>query len=187
MGEVGGSTTRSIAASVDDIVRALLAGDRVRTSEGPTVLHHGLACAETLRRAFPDDPELQVAGLVHDLGHVLDPADQVDHARNAAYFVGIVLGARVAEMVAEHVVAGRYLVTVDAVRVGISGGGAVSLWRQTLDPDEVDRFRANRWWRDTLVMRRADDLSRGDTGRVRPLVEWLPTLEHVAREVGYLL
>jgi len=174
-----------VAASVDDLLRALRAADRVRTTEGPTLLHHLLACAETLAHAFPEDEALQLAGLVHDLGLVLRPDDAEDHTRNGAYFVGIILGARVSEIVAEHDNAGRYLATADAARTAVASRRRTVL-SLGMDPDEVDRFRANRWWRDAVVLRRADDLSLGGSGRVRAVTDWLPVIERVSKAAGYL-
>ena len=37
------------------------------------LLAHALQCASLLVDASPDDPELQVAGLVHDIGTLLEP------------------------------------------------------------------------------------------------------------------
>jgi predicted HD phosphohydrolase len=174
-----------VAASVDDLLRALRAADRVRTDEGPTLLHHLLSCAEVLAHAFPEDETLQVAGLVHDLGLVLRSEDLDDHARNGAYFVGIILGARVAEIVAEHDDAARYLATADAARDAVASHRSAVLGLG-MDPDEVDRFRASRWWRDAVILRRADELSLGGSGRVRSVMDWLPAIERVSKAAGYL-
>src|SRR5271166_3030595 len=38
-----------------------------------SILQHGLQCAAHLQRSNQGDPELQVAGLLHDVGHVLAP------------------------------------------------------------------------------------------------------------------
>ena len=46
---------------------------------GLTILHHGLQCAALLRRSHPGDPELQVAGLLHDVGHLLAPGHEDIH------------------------------------------------------------------------------------------------------------
>jgi hypothetical protein len=55
-----------------------------------------------------------------------------------------------------------------------------------MDPDEVDRFRASRWWRDAVILRRADELSLGGSGRVRSVMDWLPAIERVSKAAGYL-
>ena len=58
-----------------------LSHSRLRSSGGtpvgdPVDLHdHALQTAALLRRGHPSDKELQVAGLVHDIGHLLRPGD----------------------------------------------------------------------------------------------------------------
>ena len=90
---------------------------------GLSILHHGLQCAAVLRAANPDDHELQVAGLVHDLGHLLQPRCEDRHGTIGADFVRPVFGDRVAALVEEHVPAKRYLVTVDtSYRARLSAG-----------------------------------------------------------------
>src|SRR2546430_3711365 len=77
------------------------------------VLDHGLQCAAVLASQFPDDEELQVAGLVHDVGHRIAPGASARHGVIAAEAVRELLGPRVAALVELHVPAKRYLVTVD--------------------------------------------------------------------------
>ena len=48
-------------------------------------LDHGLQCAALLERSNPDDLELQVAGLIHDLAHPWDEAGQPRHATTMSY------------------------------------------------------------------------------------------------------
>ena len=102
-----------------------------RSVEGAfSELDHGLQTAAELQRTDPDDLELQVAGLVHDLAHPWDGAGQPRHAALGADAVRPVLGDRVARLVEGHVAAKRYLVTVDP------GYGD---W---LSPDSVTTLRA---------------------------------------------
>ena len=66
------------ARTVGDIVDALHASTELDMTVDPSAHHdlldHGLQTAAVLRTSRPDDAELQVAGLVHDLGHILPPA-----------------------------------------------------------------------------------------------------------------
>ena len=48
------------------------------------LLSHALQCAAILAESVPADLELQVAGLVHDLGHLATPGDDVRHASAGA-------------------------------------------------------------------------------------------------------
>lgn len=58
----------------------------------------GLRTAAHLRRSHPSDKELQLAGLVHDLGKMLRPSDGAVHGELAAEAVRPLLGERVARL-----------------------------------------------------------------------------------------
>jgi predicted HD phosphohydrolase len=81
--------------------------------DGLSELDHALQCADVLKAMAPADPELQIAGLLHDVGaaHNLEG----DHGRVGALAVRALLGERVAELIRLHVDAKRYLVTIDPV------------------------------------------------------------------------
>ena len=55
-------------ADVDALFDALRASADADDEGGLPILDHCLQCAARLRESHPDDVELQVAGLVHDLG-----------------------------------------------------------------------------------------------------------------------
>jgi hypothetical protein len=61
-----------------------------------------LRTAALLRRSRPADKELQVAGLVRDIGQLLSPADGTARAERAAAAVRPLLGERVAHLVRHH-------------------------------------------------------------------------------------
>ena len=82
-------------------------------TDGLSELDHGLQCAFELARARPDDGELHVAGLVHDIGHRFGPDERPRRASGGRQ-VRRLLGDRVAGLVEAHVPAKRYLVTTDA-------------------------------------------------------------------------
>ncbi|MCI3278060.1 inositol oxygenase [Streptomyces cylindrosporus] len=60
---------------------------------------HALRTAALLRRSRPADKELQVAGLVHDIGQVISPGDESRRAECAAEAVRPLLGERVYRLV----------------------------------------------------------------------------------------
>jgi hypothetical protein len=69
----------------------------------PVDLHdHALQTAALLRRSRPADKELQVAGLVHVVGHLLRPGSPAGRADLAADTVGPLLGERVSSLVRRH-------------------------------------------------------------------------------------
>jgi len=80
-------------------------------TRGLSELDHGLQCAFELERARPWDRGLQLAGLVHDIGHRYGPDEQ--HGVLGAQLVRNLLGDRVAALVEGHVPAKRYLVAAD--------------------------------------------------------------------------
>ncbi len=89
----------------------------------------------------PADHELQVAGLVHDIGHRFGP-DESHGALGAEHVRGL-FGPRVAGLVEAHVPAKRYLVTTDpSYRSRLSTESTRTLGVQggPLAPDEVDSF-----------------------------------------------
>src|SRR6478609_11714841 len=91
----------------------LESGDGVFDEPEIDGLAHALQCAAILRDEHPDDPELAVAGLVHDIADIAYPDDHTDHDRKGAVLVEPLLGPRVARLVGAHVLAKRYLVTTD--------------------------------------------------------------------------
>ncbi len=111
-----------MSLTIDDIERLLESGaDRpveVAQMDGIvpscemsfTHLGHALQTAAVLRQDFPDDIELAVAGLVHDIGHLLPGVGDAEHAEAGAEAVREALGDRVAGPVGLHVEAKRYLV-----------------------------------------------------------------------------
>jgi predicted HD phosphohydrolase len=149
-------------------------------SAGVGILDHGLQCAAVLRQQRPDDLELQVAGLVHDLGHVAVPNDADGHGRHGRVLFAELLGERVAALVELHVPAKRYLVTVeDAYGDTLSPGSVRTLAEQggPMTPDEVADFTAQRHHRDAIVLRRADEAAKVPGRQVPGLDEWAPRIE----------
>jgi predicted HD phosphohydrolase len=180
--------------SVDEIV-AVLATGAARTL-GPgvpvTQLEHALQTATALRRDEPDDPELAVAGLVHDLGQLLPGARDETHADEGAAAVRSALGERVAGIVALHVEAKRYLVATDSnYKVRLAGDSVVSLGRQggALDASEAADFLRQTWAADAVTLRRADDGGKADGlvvggQAVGGLEGWVPLLRQVSELSG---
>ncbi|MFE4722392.1 inositol oxygenase family protein [Streptomyces sp. NPDC056728] len=80
--------TRVELRSVDELMDLLHAcrgaWDTPDRSGDPVDLHdHALQTAALLRRGHPSDKELQLAGLVHDIGHLLRPGDDAVTLRQA--------------------------------------------------------------------------------------------------------
>jgi len=171
-------------ASIDELLALLARGSTVRDEPELDGLAHALQCGAILRAEHPDDAELAVAGLVHDISDIAHPDDHTDHDRRGAALVEPLLGARVAHLVGAHVLAKRYLVTTDpAYRANLSPRSTATLAAQgdaladtdlaalTSDPD-----------RDAILdLRRADERAKDPTARVPDLESWRALLADVAR------
>lgn len=118
---------------------------------------HALRTAALLRRGRPTDKELQVAYLVHTLGHLLRPGDDTSHADLAADTVRPLLGERVARLVRLHALGADDLVRLHA------GGWA--------DATLVE---------DVLALRHADEAGRTPGVDAGVLEDWRTVLELVS-------
>lgn len=141
---------------------------------GLSHIDHGLQTAYELRLSSPDDVELQIAGLFHDLGHLLAPSDDAGHGRNGADAVEALFGSRVAKMVAWHVPAKRYLVAREGYDNQLSPLSRLTLMRQggPMSSAEAAKFLASEHASSAIALRLADDHAK-QPGRVVPtLADW---------------
>jgi predicted HD phosphohydrolase len=170
-------------ATVDDLIRFLASTAETASDEGLpfSELDHGLQCAYELQIAAPDDEELQVAGLVHDVAHTLGSIES--HGEVGARLVEPSLGPRVAALVEGHVPAKRYLVAVDPEYSALLSADSVrtlAIQGGALSPEEITAWEARPHWRESVELRRADDRAK-TPGRVVPALEyWIPRLQAVA-------
>jgi predicted HD phosphohydrolase len=144
---------------------------------GLSELDHGLQCAHELETDRPDDVALQVAGLVHDVGHELGP-DEL-HGVLGAQAVRPLLGDRVADLVEAHVAAKRYLAATDpSYRAVLSIESTRTLGMQggKLSPAEACAFERSAPFGDAVRLRRADDAAKVPGRAVPGLDHWLPVL-----------
>jgi len=183
MADAPTSPTSRRIAGVDGLLELLDAARLEHDGEVVDLLTHGLQCAAVLERSAPDDLELQIAGLVHDLGTVIEPARPATHATTGATAIRPLLGARVAALVEGHEDAKRYLVTVDAgYRDRLSPRSRATLRSQggLLDPEGRARFLARPEADALVALRRADDAAKDPTARVPGLDHWTLALYAVA-------
>ncbi len=171
--------------SVGDLVAHLRELATIGSDEGLAFseLDHGLQTAAILETAHPDDLELQVAGLVHDLAHPWDGPGQPEHHRMGARAVQGLLGERVALLVEAHVDAKRYLVATDPdYRAALSPGSIATLEAQggPLSPDEVRMVEQRPDWVAAVALRRADDGAKTAGAVVADLDHWVAALHVVA-------
>jgi predicted HD phosphohydrolase len=171
-------------ATVDDLLALLGQGREVFDEPHVDALSHALQCGALLRTERPSDPELAVAGLVHDISDIADPTDHRDHDVRGAALVTPLLGARVARLVGAHVVAKRYLVATDpAYRSQLSVRSVETLSQQgdALDDEALAALAADRDLDAILALRRADERAKDVHARVPGLESWRDVLEQVKR------
>lgn len=174
------STSRRIAG-VDGLLELLDAARLEHDGEVVDVLTHGLQCAAVLERTAPDDLELQVAGLVHDLGW-LDPSGgrwalraDAAHDVDGRVLVEDLLGRRVGALVGGHVAAKRYLLATDpSHRSLLSARSEETLGFQggVYTPAECAEFEARPDRDDLVALRRADDAAKVRGAVVAALDTW---------------
>lgn len=142
---------------------------------------HALQCAALAEDAGSDD-EVVVAALLHDIGRsrpVARTFAELPHEKAGERFCRPRFGERVAWLVAQHVPAKRYLVTVDpAYHDGLSEESVVTLVQQggPMSMAEVTAFERHPDHQEAASLRRWDDLAKvpGVT---------TPTLEHFSAYV----
>ncbi len=150
-----------------------------------TELGHGLQTAALLVEWSPHDVELQVAGLVHDLAHPWDGPGQPKHATMGADAVRGVLGHRVADLVAGHVPAKRWLVTRDAHYQSLLSTDSIMTLAQQggeMTETELRWFESLEHWEAMVELRRADDKAKVADAIVPALDAYTTQLHAVANQ-----
>jgi predicted HD phosphohydrolase len=176
------------ASNLDEIFAVLAAssgvfdgvgGDGVGDDGDPIdILQHSLQAADRAAEVAPTDLGLQVAALVHDLGHHVPVADRPvggHHGSSGAELVRGVMGDVVARLVELHVPAKRYLVATDATYARIlSDASTTSLARQggSMTASERAAFEADPLARRAVALRRCDEAAKIDGRSTTPLDEW---------------
>jgi len=176
-------------ADVDALFHALAASRDADDEGGLPILDHCLQCAARLRESHPEDVELQVAGLVHDLGWLesrggawtlrLDAAHDVE---GRALVEGL-LGPRIAALVGGHVAAKRYLLATDrdyASLLSARSEETLGFQGGVMTPAEVTEFEGRPDRDDLVALRRADDAAKVRGATVDPLESWRPAVDQVA-------
>jgi predicted HD phosphohydrolase len=162
-----------------------------RYGESVTQLAHALQCA-ALARASGADDDLVLAALLHDIGHLAgtdrasDPAHEEareiptrHHGRQGARLIAPYVPERVAWVVEHHVIAKRYLCTVEpSYEASLSPVSRFSLLAQggPLPVHECRIFERARWFEDAVAVRRWDEAAKDPAAVTAPLEHYLPLL-----------
>jgi len=181
------------AEEVSAAVRELFAirGD---TQYDPSVtqLEHALQSATLAQAERPDDAELIVAALLHDIGHlVLNEHDSdstflqqnLEHEAVGHAFLQSRFTARVAAIVLHHVDAKRYLCGTDAAYYdGLSAASKKSLALQggPFTQEECRVFEAKPFAIEAVQIRRWDDCAKVKNKQVPGLESFMPYVARAA-------
>lgn len=175
---------------VDRIMEMLLiGGGEAYFGEPVTLLEHALQTAMLAEESRAPDT-LVAAALLHDLGHLLHghPEDiarhGVDgrHEEAAAQWLGVNLRRPVTEPIRLHVVAKRFLCTVEPPyleRLSTASLESLAIQGGPMTPDEVAAFARTPWAAEAVELRRWDDAAKvaglavPDLSHYRPLLERL--------------
>jgi predicted HD phosphohydrolase len=160
---------------VDELLGLLATGAGEDDGEPVSLLAHGLQCAALLATESPDDVELQVAGLVHDVGTLAEPGRPRTHAATGAALVEPLLGPRVAVLVGRHDDAKRYLVSTDPAyhdRLSEASVATMRVQGGRMTRDEQAELEALPDLDMLLALRRADDAAKVPGREVPDLDTW---------------
>lgn len=177
--------------TIDDIVTLLeTRGGSQYGGEAVTQREHALQSALLAEREAAS-PELIVAALLHDVGHLLHdlPADAPErgfddgHESAGRRYLERLFPEFVTEPVRLHVEAKRYLCTIDdSYRATLSAPSIVSLQLQggLMSHEEVGAFEANPFAEAAIRLRRWDDAAKVPDLRTPPLAHFAGYLVQVA-------
>ena len=162
-------------------------GDLQYGTEQVTQLQHALQCGELARRERAD-ATLVVAALLHDVGHLLGSREagreggslDDQHESLGWRFLQRCFGPAVADPVRLHVLAKRYLCTIDERYEGhLSPTSRQSFHDQggVMTASERAAFEAEPYFRESLELRRWDDAAKDPGARMPTMVDFLPELK----------
>lgn len=159
----------------DPIALLLEHGHQLYGGEAVTQLQHALQTAAHAQRANASDA-LVLAALLHDIGHLLNPASELAsrqgrdlrHEEVGARYLARFFGPAVYEPVRLHVPAKRYLARDPDYVLSLSEESQRTLALQggPMDSHEAEIFRALPFSNDALRLRRWDDLAKDSTIKI---------------------
>ncbi len=150
--------------------------------EPVSALDHALQCAARARAARATD-EVVLAALLHDVGHLISDNEETafsHHGLWAARFLQPFVPIRVAWLVEYHVLAKRYLCSVDREYAESLSLGSTRSWiRQggALDLDARREMERQPWLVEVLALRRWDEEAKQPGAVVPALPAYRDLLE----------
>lgn len=177
-----------------DELRALFAtrGDSEYGGEVVTQEEHALQCA-TLAENEGASPELIVAALLHDVGHLLHDLDDdapeqgVDdcHESSGYHFLRKHFPLSVSQPVQLHVDAKRYLCTTQPGYIQTLSEPSVTsfhLQGGCMPTEQLEQFRQYEYWEDALRLRKWDDLAKVESLQTAGVEHFLTYVSQVVKQ-----
>ena len=156
--------------------------------EALTMLEHSLQTAARLEADANATDDLALAGLLHDIGHLLGEAGDwgfPEHAEAGAVHLQAWLPPSVVEPIRLHVAAKRHLVATDPdYAERLSEASTVTLAQQggPLSPAESVDFEAHPWSADAIRLRQADEAGKQVAASSGELLDqWRDRLDDLLR------
>ena len=149
--------------------------------EGLSEIDHGLQTAYELELMAPEDKELQIAGLLHDIAH--QQCHIRDHEQYGARMLEKIMPFRIRELIAQHANAKRYLVSVNKSYYDkLTPTSKASFKDQggLMNEGEIKAFEQHEFRDDLIKVRVADDLAKTPGRKVHDIEYWLNDLRAVA-------
>lgn len=165
-----------------DVVALFTAHGAGRYGEAVTQLEHALQCAALAQRERADD-EVVLAALLHDIGHLVartPDGPNGHHGHEGAELLRPWVPARVAWLVEHHVVAKRYLCTVNpsyAERLSPASVRSLAAQGAVLDLEQRLALETRPWFADAVRIRRWDDEAKVADALTPPLVAYRGLIE----------
>ncbi len=162
-------------------------GGGLYAGEVITELEHALQTAH-LARSGGASPELVIAALLHDYGHLLHDlpedftAQRLDdhHETRGSAMLEHHFPASVCDPIRLHVSAKRYLCTTTPEyleSLSETSRNSLELQGGLMNADEIERFEAEPFYREAVELRLWDDLAKIPDAEVPPLESYRPLLE----------
>jgi predicted HD phosphohydrolase len=165
-----------------DLVGLFAGSGQREYGESVSQLAHALQCAALALHDRADD-EVVVAALLHDVGHLVDGEQEGPghhHGTGGADLVRAFVPLRVAWLIEHHVIAKRYLCTVDpryVEQLSPASRRSYGVQGARLRPDEQLALETRPWFADALRLRRWDDAAKVPGAVSAPLIAYAPLLE----------
>lgn len=181
----------SIDKTVNSIIELYNKKGNMDYGESITQLEHGLQCADIgVERGYDD--ELVVAGLLHDIGHLIETPHKMgdlgtlNHEEiGANYMKELGFSDRVVELIRNHVNTKRYLIAKDEeYRNNLSKASIGTLKYQNgiMSDDESDEYQKLELFQDHLKLRNLDDTAKIIGMTTNSLEHYRPVIMKVLNE-----